>query len=243
MVDGVAVDPVDADGLIDRVAELVAARRRATVTYVNVHVLDVATRDPALRAFLAAADLVYADGAGVVLGARLLGRRLPGRATGADWIWLLAARAEREGWKIAWVGGAPGVTGLAADALRARHPGLRIVATESGYTPREGPEHEALLARIQGADLVLVGMGTPEQERWVAANRERIDAPVVWCLGATADFVSGRTRRGPRLLYTRHEWLARLIVDPRRLWRRYLLGNPRFVVRVLRERRRSRMER
>lgn len=225
---GVGVDPVDRAGLLDAVAALVR-RGGATVAYANVHVLDVAHGDEGLRAFLAAADLVYCDGGGVVLGTRLLGRALPERMTGADWIWDLAARAETEGWRLFWMGGEPGVAAEAARRLQERHPGL-VVATEHGFRADEAAVVDAMNAFAP--HVVLVGMGTPLQERWVANNRARIDAPVVWVTGATADFVSGKVSRGPAWLHDRQEWLARLLVDPKRLWRRYLLGNSRFLARV-----------
>lgn len=232
----VGVDPVGLDELLERVSAAIEADQRLTLAYANVHVLDCAASDPRLRRFLARADLVYCDGNGVRLGARLLGEDLPHRMTGADWIWRLAAEAEGR-WRIWWIGGEPGVAQRAAEALRQRHPGLEIGA-DHGFHARFGPEDAASLARIAAfaPDIVLVGMGTPEQELWVEARRAAIAAPVVWCVGATADFVSGRVRRGPRWLTDRAEWLDRLYSEPGRLWRRFLLGNTRFLVRVLRQR-------
>ena len=232
---GVGVDDVDRAAMLDRVGALIE-RGTATVAYANVHVLDVAHGDSALRAFLAAADLVYCDGGGVVLGARLLGHTLPERMTGADWIWDLAARAEREGWRIYWMGGEPGVTAEAARRLVERFPRL-VIATEHGFHADAAPVITAM--NRFAPHIVLVGMGTPLQERWVATHRAAIHAPVVWVTGATADFISGRVARGPEWLHQRQEWLARLLVDPRRLWRRYLLGNTRFLARIVRERVRS----
>ncbi len=230
---GIGIDPIDRTGLLARVGQLVAARGRATVAYVNVHVMNVAATDPPLRVFLAAADLVYCDGGGVVLGARLLGGALPERMTGADWIWDLAARAEAAGWRIFWLGGEPGVAAEAARRLLERHPALAI-ATEQGFVTDDATVVAAI--NRYAPDVVLVGMGTPVQERWVAKNRAALDAPVVWVTGATADFVSGRVARGPEWLHQRQEWLARLLVDPRRLWRRYLVGNAVFLARVARAR-------
>ncbi len=233
---GVAVDGLSFAGVLAQVARAIDEGRPWTLTYANVHVLNSAASDPELRAFLNGADLVFCDGNGVRLGARLLGQDLPHRMTGADWIWELAAAAEGR-WRLYWIGGEPGVTERAAEALRARHPRLAI-ASDHGFHPRSGPEDEASLARIHAfrPHILLVGMGTPEQERWVAARRARLDVPVVWCLGATADFVSGKVRRGPRWLTDRAEWLDRLWTEPDRLWRRYLVGNAAFVLRVLRER-------
>lgn len=237
---GLPVDRIDRRALLDRVGAAVAARQRLTVAYLNVHVVHQAARHADLAAFLRGCDLVYADGGGVVWASRHLGDPLPERMTGADWIEDFARRAAREGWRVGWIGGAYGVTAQAARALQTRHPRLRSVWTGHGY-PRGDRGDAALIDTLNAAklDVLLVGMGTPVQERWVAARRDRLDVPVVWCLGATADFVSGRVSRGPRWLFQRQEWLARLIVDPLRLWRRYLLGNPRFVWRVLRAKRRG----
>lgn len=233
---GVGVDPLTLDKLLERVEDLVAQRHRSTVAYANVHVLNTAARCPDLRAFLNRATICYCDGNGVVLAARMLGRHLPGRMTGADWIWDLAERAESRRWRLWWIGGEPGVTEAAAKALRAKHPGL-IIGTDHGF--HLPAEDDAVLERMNAfaPDIVLVGMGTPLQERWVAARRDRIEAPVVWVLGATADFVSGKVPRpGPAWLVDRHEWLSRLIADPRRLWKRYLVGNAVFLGRVAAQR-------
>ncbi len=228
---GVGVDDVDRAGLMAAVARLLERGERSTIAYANVHVLHVAYSDLELRAFLHGADVVYCDGQGVVLGARLLGRHLPERMTGADWIKDLAAVAEDRRWRIYWMGGKPGVTVRAAHVLRRDHPDLHIDADHGFHT-----DNDALIARINAArpHILLVGMGTPLQERWVAAHRARIDAPIVWVTGATADFVSGEVSRGPAFLHSRQEWLARLLVDPRRLAGRYLVGNALFLARITR---------
>jgi N-acetylglucosaminyldiphosphoundecaprenol N-acetyl-beta-D-mannosaminyltransferase len=230
---GIGVDPIPAEALLDRVAHLVAGEK-ATVAYANVHVLNTAVADGELRTFLQGVDLCYCDGNGVKLGARILGADIPARMTGADWIWDLAARAVAEDWRIHWIGGAPGVTAAAARALCEVHPELQIT-TDHGFHAREGDADIACVARINEAEphIVLVGMGTPTQEAWVAQRRARIAAPVVWCLGATADFISGAVPRvGPAWLVQRHEWLSRLMADPLRLWKRYLLGNTAFLWRI-----------
>lgn len=226
------MDVLDRPGLLGEVERRIATAQPTTVAYLNVHVVNTAARDEALTAFLRSVDLCYADGAGIVLGARILGHRLPERMTGADWIWDLASAAEGR-WRIAWIGGEPGVAEQAAEELRRAHPGLKLFA-EHGFHD----DSRALCARVNAfrPDIVLVGMGTPVQERWVQTWRGHLDAPVVWCLGATADFVSGKVDRGPAWLHDNQEWLARLLTEPGRLWKRYLLGNPLFLARVLRQR-------
>ncbi len=240
---GVPVDVLTRTELMDRVADLVERGERSTVGYVNVHVLDRVGLYPDLLDFFRSLDLCYCDGKGVVLAARLQGDHLPERMTGADWIWDLAAAAEGR-WRICWIGSEPSVTAEAAAVLQQRHPGLEIVP-HHGYHAKSGPENQAFIQQVNSAeaDIVLVGMGTPVQERWVLANRDAMDAPVVWCLGATADFISGRVSRGPQWLYERQEWLARLFVDPKRLWQRYLLGNARVIARVLATSTRRRLRR
>lgn len=214
---------------------------REPVLNVNVHCLNLAYRDPELRRTLNDAPLVFCDGAGVVLGARLLGLPRPDRITYAEWMWSLAGLAAREGLSLYLLGSGPGVAEEAARRLQLRHPALEIAGAEHGYfdkRPGSG-ENEAVLARISAADpdVLVVGFGMPLQERWLAANRERLGSGVALAGGAAFDYVSGRARRGPRLLTDNGlEWLARLLLEPRRLWRRYVIGNPLFVARVLRER-------
>ncbi len=235
MVLGVGLDPVDRLGLLRAVDGLVDAHavdgRTRVVAYANVHVLNTACRDPGLREFLNAADLCYCDGNGVVLGARWLGQHLPERMTGADWIWDLAALCEGRR-KIFWLGGRPGVTAMAALKLRERCPRLAI-DTDHGYHDR----YEPVVDRINqsGAHVLLVGMGTPVQEHWLSRQLPALRVPVAWVTGATADFVSGTVSRGPSWLHQDYEWVARLVTEPRRLWKRYLLGNGAFAFRIARD--------
>ena len=237
-IQGIDIDNLTVTQLLDGVAAHIQANSRATVGYVNVHVLNKAAHHPQLTSFLQSLDICYCDGQGVVVASRILGDPLAQRMTGADWIEDLAARSAAKGWKLAWVGGTPGVAAEASRRLIARHQGLQIPFTAHGYTP-PGEETSELIRALNSVnpDIVLVGMGTPIQELWVMRHRSQIDARVVWCLGATADVTSGKVSRGPAWLHQRHEWLARLLVDPRRLWRRYLIGNPRFLLRVLLQRR------
>ena len=237
---GVGVDPVTLEELHGRMGRLIRGGRRGLVLNVNVHCLNLCYEDPALRAFLNGADVVFCDGAGVMLAARLLGRRIPERITYADWAWRLAAFAEAQGFSMYLLGAGPGVTEEAARRLRAQHPALEIAGVRHGFFDRApgSPENEAVVGEINAArpDILLVGLGMPVQEYWLMENRSRLDAGVLLTGGAVFDYVSGRLRRGPRLLTENgFEWLARLLVEPRRLWRRYLLGIPLFLVRVIRQ--------
>jgi N-acetylglucosaminyldiphosphoundecaprenol N-acetyl-beta-D-mannosaminyltransferase len=238
---GVGVDPLTVGELHAGIKRLVEGGGRGTVLNVNANCLNLLYADAALRGFFEEADLVFCDGAGVMLAARLLGERIPERITYADWAWRLAAFAEAENLSLFLLGAAPGVTERAAHSLRRLHPGLRISGAEHGYFDHSpgSQENDAILHRINAAapDILIVGLGMPLQERWLMQNRDAIDAKVALTGGAVFDYVSGGLRRGPRLLTDNgFEWLARLIVEPRRLWRRYLIGNPLFLFRVLRQR-------
>ena len=235
------MDPISVEELQAEIKRLVRSGEPGLVLNVNTHCLNLCHDDPALRGFLNSADVVFCDGAGVMFAARLLGRRIPERITYADWAWRLAAFAEAEGLSLFLLGARPGVAEEAARRLKARHPALPISGVHHGYFDHAAgsPENETVLREIQAArpDLLLVGLGMPLQEHWLMQNRHRIEAGVALTGGAVFDYVSGSLRRGPRLLTDNgFEWLARLLVEPRRLWRRYLFGNPIFLLRILGQR-------
>ncbi len=237
---GVGVDRITAEGLHAEITRLVR-RRDGIVLNVNAHCLNLCHEDKGLREFFAAADVVFCDGAGVRLAARMLGARLPQRITYADWLPRLASLAEERGFSLFFLGARPGVAGEAARRLHRSHPDLTIAGVRHGFFDHRvgSPENEEVVARINAArpDVLLLGLGMPLQERWLMENGRRLDFGVALTGGAVFDYASGRLRRGPRLLTDNgFEWLARLLVEPRRLWRRYLLGNPLFLARVLAQR-------
>jgi N-acetylglucosaminyldiphosphoundecaprenol N-acetyl-beta-D-mannosaminyltransferase len=239
---GVGVDPLTVEELHVEIGRLVRGGKRGLVLNVNAHCLNLCYEDPKLRNFLNSAEVVFCDGAGVMLAARVLGRRIPGRITYAEWAWRLAAFAAAQGFSLYFLGGRPGVAREAARRLIESYPDLKIAGVRHGYFDHSAgsTQNEAVVAEINAAapDILLVGLGMPLQERWLMENRERIGAGVVLTGGAVFDYVSGGLRRGPRLLTDNGlEWLARLFVEPRRLWRRYLVGNPLFLLRVLKQRR------
>ncbi len=236
---GVRIDALTWLELRERVIAACAATTPTTVMYANVHVLNTAQRTPALVDALRAADIVYCDGEGIRVAARIQGESLPARMTGADFIWDLGERLAETRTPLYWVGGADRTAEVAMTRMAERFPGLVVAGTHHGFFAKDGPETDELIARINAANpkVVFVGMGTPVQELWIHLHRARIAAPVVWCIGATADFIAGVQPRGPDFL-TQHgfEWLARLVSDPRRLFGRYVLGNPLFLARVVRRR-------
>jgi N-acetylglucosaminyldiphosphoundecaprenol N-acetyl-beta-D-mannosaminyltransferase len=238
---GVEVDALRLDQVLAAIEETVGARRRAIVAYANVHAINLAQELPWFRTFLNRCDIVFCDGFGVKWGARLLGARIPERFTPPDWLGRLAETASRRGWGVFLLGARPGVAERAAARLRERFPALRIVGAHHGYFDKapDSQENAAVIGAIAAArpDLLIVGFGMPAQERWLLENWDRLDTSVALTVGAALDFVAGEVRRAARWM-TDHglEWLGRLLIEPRRLWRRYLVGNPLFLYRVLRQR-------
>ena len=205
------------------------------VMYVNAHVLNQSQENPELHEVLERADLVYCDGYGVRLAAQALDVEIPHRMTGADWIWDLATMCEADGQSLYLLGSEPGVTHAAAERLRQRFPKLNVAGSHHGYFADGSPHDDRVIEDInlRKPDMVLVGMGTPRQELWVEHNAARLDCDVVWTVGALFDYVSGRVPRAPHWLADNGlEWIFRLAIEPQRMWRRYLLGNPVFLRRV-----------
>jgi N-acetylglucosaminyldiphosphoundecaprenol N-acetyl-beta-D-mannosaminyltransferase len=211
------------------------------VMYVNAHVVNQSRTTPGLGEALRRADLVYCDGYGVRLAARVLDVQVPHRMTGADWIWGLATLCELAGHRMYLLGSEPPIALQAAARLRRWYPRLDVVGAHHGYFGLDTPHNERVIEDINAhaPAIVLVGMGTPKQELWVDRYADRLGGAVVWTVGALFDYVSGHMPRAPRWLADNGlEWIFRLAIEPQRMWRRYLLGNPVFLARVLSEARR-----
>jgi N-acetylglucosaminyldiphosphoundecaprenol N-acetyl-beta-D-mannosaminyltransferase len=242
---GVRVDAVtqqDVLNLIERAAE---ERARVTIAYANAHALNLAYTQPEFRAFFNdCADVVFCDGFGVRLGARLAGAApgaLPERMTPPDWIDALCTRCAARGRSMYLLGGAGETAQRAAAELARRHLGLRIAGSHHGYFDkrRGSAENRDVIACINAAapDVLLVGFGMPLQEFWLRDNRAALSAAAAITVGALFSHLSGEARRAPRWM-TDHglEWLGRLAAEPGRLWRRYLVGLPVFLARVVGQR-------
>ncbi len=207
---------------------------RRTAAFVNAHCLNVAARDPIYRWALARADYLLPDGAGMQLAARMRGTQFIENLNGTDLFTPLCRAASERGLSIYFLGSAEGVARGAADKAEELAPGLAIAGARNGYFV--GQEEDQVIADINatGARIVLVAMGVPKQDIWIARNRHRLNADLVLGVGAQFDFWSGRVPRAPAFMRKAGlEWLMRLAVEPRRMARRYLVGNFEFVLGAL----------
>lgn len=234
---GIPVACLTVDEAVEEVLRLHDAGGPAIVVFANAHALNLAARDARFRADLRRADLVLNDGSGLALAARLQGRRFPANLNGSDLTPRILAVAAAHDWSVFLLGAEPGVAEEAGERLVVANPGLRVVGTQHGFTaPSETADVVQAIAE-RAPDLLLVAMGNPHQEQWLVDNLAATGAPLGIGVGAYLDFVVQRVPRAPAWMNRAGiEWLFRLYQEPGRMWRRYVLGNPLFVWRVVRER-------
>lgn len=210
------------------------SEQRLQVYFVNAHCVNVAARDPGYAQLLRNAPFLFADGAGMALAARLAGAALHNNVNGTDLFPRICAAAAAASIPLAFLGSRPGVARQCATVMERAHPGLRIVWVADGYLPSAAEDQMLAELNTSGARLLFVAKGVPAQEHWIAEHAGRIAAPVILGVGALFDFYSGTVPRAPPMLRRlRMEWAYRLAQEPRRLFRRYVLGNPEFVARAL----------
>jgi exopolysaccharide biosynthesis WecB/TagA/CpsF family protein len=231
---GIAVAGLSRQAALDRIGRAFAERQHLHLAFCNAHLVNLAAADPALRAVLAG-FLILPDGLGVDIAARLLhGAAFPANLNGTDFTPALLA-AQDKPLSVMLLGARPGVAERAAARLSGDYPRHRFAVLSHGFfTPQDEP---ALLRRLEQErpDLLLVALGNPHQERWIASRLDARHCTVAAGVGALFDFLAGEVARAPAALRRwRLEWLYRLWLEPGRLWRRYVLGNPAFLWRVLR---------
>lgn len=223
-----------------------AGRTQRRVVFVNAHVVNSSWRDASYWRTVAEADLRLADGSGLAIAARLAGMPLPDNVNGTDMLPLLCEEAALRGQRIYLLGGVPGAAAGTAATMTSRGHGAAIAGHHHGYFEHGSEEEAAIIAAINasGASILLVGFGVPIQDTWIAKNAQRLDARVLVGVGGLFDFYSSRVTRAPRLLRKMGlEWTWRLAQEPRRMWRRYVIGNVVFLSRALGCAVRARLER
>jgi N-acetylglucosaminyldiphosphoundecaprenol N-acetyl-beta-D-mannosaminyltransferase len=198
---------------------------------INAAKLVALQREPQLREIVARCQLVSADGQAVVWASRLLGDPLPERVAGVDLMHELIATAEREGYAIYILGARSDVLATAVRRLQERHPRLRIAGYRDGYFSDEESAQVAAAIRDSGAQMLFVAISSPRKEHWLGTYGATLGVPFVMGVGGSIDIVAGITRRAPHMWQRLGvEWLYRLLQEPRRMFRRYLITNVQFAV-------------
>ncbi|WP_446743791.1 WecB/TagA/CpsF family glycosyltransferase [Silvibacterium acidisoli] len=222
-----------------------ALRHRGTRTPLllmgpNAQLITLANQNSEFAEALRTADLNVADGISIVLAARLLGQPVPERVTGGELMEQLCAEAARNDLSVFFLGGLPHAAELAAKNLQRRYPVLKIAGS---YCPARGFETDSMesahirrLLHDAAPDLLCVAFGAPKQEIWMHRNCRALPIGAALSVGAAFDTQAGLRKRAPRWTHGLGiEWLYRLVREPKRLWRRYLIGNPHFLYLVLRQ--------
>jgi N-acetylglucosaminyldiphosphoundecaprenol N-acetyl-beta-D-mannosaminyltransferase len=226
------VDATSYEDAARRVVSWAEGRRSAYVCVASVHMVMEAFDSAPFRDVVNGADLVTPDGKPLVWALKGLGVGEASQVRGTDLTSRVVERAARERIPIGLYGGTPELLASFVEVLQARYPGVEVACKIAPpFRPLTAEEDEDVTREIvaSGARIVLVGIGCPKQERWMAAHKGRIPA-VMLGVGAAFDFHTGRIRQAPRWMQTAGlEWAFRLMMDPRRLWKRYAKHNPRFV--------------
>ena len=233
---GAILDHLSSSDALDCIEYFIQEQRSARVYFLNAHCYNVSATDQAYRTAIHAADLMLPDGVGVLWGAGQLGLPHTENLNGSDFIPLLCQEMPRRRGelKIFLLGAKPGVAARAGRQLEKDYPGVRVVGVQDGYF--DPANTHAVISQINGTepDVVLVGMGVPTQELWIHRNAPDLKTGAVFAIGGLFDFLAGEVRRAPvKVRQMGLEWAWRMTMEPTRLWRRYIMGNPMFISRIL----------
>jgi len=236
---GVRIDALTIPLLHGAIEDVITMRQKAIVANVNINAMNIAWEHSWFRDFLNTSRYVFCDGHGVMLGARFCGLRIPEKITYAHWFPIFCRFCAEKNFSLFFLGGAPGIAVEARKRLEAQIPELRVVGTHDGFFDKgkKSAQNQAVLAQINQAkpDVLLTSFGMPLQEKWLSENWSDLSAHIALTGGACLDYMAGRSNRPPDWMANHGlEWLGRLLYEPGRLWKRYLIGNPLFYLRLLR---------
>lgn len=235
---GVEIDPLTSATAATRIVEMIERREGGYIVFCTVSTIVTSAEDPELMRALEEASLVTPDGMPLVWLGRKAGFPTE-RVYGPDFLLAFLARTGGR-YRHYLYGGAPGVAEKMADRLRSAVPSAHIVGTYSPPFDAQLHDQDAWeLERVRGAspDVVWVGLGHPRQEKWMRLHHQALGGAVTAGVGAAFDFLSGEKKEAPAWIKKAGlQWAHRLFLEPRRLWRRYLIGNSRFLAGLIRER-------
>jgi len=229
---GIKVNVLGKKEIVDFLLRFAKGERRRAVFYLNAHCVNIACSDQEYRSILNKADLVYAEGQGVVWSSKFLGMPLPERTNILDFFDALAKELKDNKIKIYLLGETEDLIRKAEEILK--NDGLQIVGSHDGFFDKIEEGEIIKEINILKPDILMVGMGVPKQEKWIYKHLDELNVNLCWAVGAAFEWLSGQRRRAPRWMVKYGlEWLHRLYQQPGRLWKRYLFGNVIFLYRIL----------
>ena len=232
---GSLIDKVNLNEALKKVENFIKDGKPRHIITANAEIIYQGIKDKKLSRTLNKADLVTADGAGVVWASRYLDNPLEERVTGIDFLYKICEEAQKQGWTLYFLGAAPGVAEKAVLKVLELYPGCQIAGYENGYFSQE--EEPQIIENIKKAkpDILFVAMGAPKQEFWIREHLQELEVPVCMGVGGSFDVLAGNVQRAPEWMQKNNlEWLFRLYQEPSR-WRR-MLALPKFVLKVVGQR-------
>lgn len=228
---GVGIDKVTSQQALEKIGEFIASGQPHQIVTANAEIIYQASKNEKMRNIINNAQMVTADGSGVVWASRQLGEPLEQRVTGIDLVNSICEQSAKDKWKIYILGSAPGVAATAAVNIRDKFPGCNIVGTHHGYF--NAKEEKQILAELEQLkpDVLFVALGAPKQEYWIADHLADLGIPVGMGIGGSMDVLSGNVKRAPKWMQKMSlEWLYRLLIQPTRFKR--VLALPKFMLAV-----------
>ncbi len=231
---GINVGILTREELNKALLNIIEKKQSGWISYINVHTINLAFKSLWFINFLNNSLLTYCDGEGVRWGAKILGFKIPERICLSDWIFDILKILEQNNKNIFILGTSEKIISDTKLILNRLYPALNIVGTHNGYFNSQENNKIINLINNTNADVLFVAMGMPKQEEWIQINYKQLKPLLIFNAGSCFDFVAGNKRRCPQWMgKIGFEWLFRLIQEPRRLWKRYLIGNPLFFIRII----------
>lgn len=228
---GIGIDRIDSNEALRQIGQFIASGTPHQIVTANAEIIYQASKNEKMKDVINAAQMVTADGSGVVWASRQLGQPLAQRVTGIDLVNSICEQSAKDKWKIYILGSAPGVADTAANNIRDKFPGCNIVGTHHGYFNEQ--EEARIIAELEQLqpDVLFVALGAPKQEYWIADHIQQLNIPVAMGIGGSMDVLSGNVRRAPKWMQKMSlEWLYRLLIQPTRFKR--VLALPKFMLAV-----------
>ena len=226
---------ISMDEAVSLLQQVIDSGQKESVSFINADCLNISCKDAGYRAILQSQNIVLPDGTGINIACRSIGARLVANLNGTDLVPRLWEIAPEKGYRFYLLGAAVGVTERMKAKLEETYPGIEVVGERHGFFDH-ATESEAVIEKINATrpNVLLVAFGAPVQEKWIDQYKDKIDSNLLIGVGGLFDFYSGDKKRAPEWMRkSGFEWMYRLYLEPGRLWRRYIVGNPLFVYRVL----------
>lgn len=234
----VKIHAIRSQEILKAIDEAVRSNEKRIFEYANIHTLNLACEHRWFKDFLNKTGILYTDGAGVGLGAWLLGYHIPERIILTTWVWELLGWCATRGYSVFFLGSGENVVQQTVENARKRLPNLRIVGAHHGFFEKKGVASDMVIEKINALcpNVLFVGFGMPLQEKWVDENWDKIQTNAIFLAGSCFEYMAGAKTVCPCWISNiGFEWLYRLVHEPRRLFKRYMIGNPLFLIRVLRQ--------